>query len=308
MRVVFLGNDRWSEPSLRAVTASRHDLASVITRVPRAAGRGGAPRPTAVSEAARALSLPLHEVETVKDGPGLRALRDAAPDVLAVVAYGEILPREVLYVARVAPVNVHFSLLPELRGADPVRRAILSGRDVTGVTTMRIDEGLDTGPVLLQAQEPIRYDDDAGSLGERLAERGGGLLVETLDGLEAGAIEERLQDESRATLAPKLRPQEEWIDWTEDAEGVTRRVRALAPEPGARTTFRGALLKVLRARPVDGVGGPGEVVASTKQGVAVATGKGAVTLEVVVPEGRPRMRGEDWARGRRPEVGERLGA
>jgi methionyl-tRNA formyltransferase len=307
VRVVFLGNDPWSVPSLRAVGASRHDLALVLTRVPRPAGRGGAPRPTAVGEAGRTLALPLREVETVKEGPGFESLRDAAPDVMAVVAYGEILPREVLDVPRVAPVNLHFSLLPQLRGADPVRWAIIEGLAVTGVTTMRIDEGLDTGPILLQAEERIRDDDDGGSLGERLAERGGELLVETLDGLEAGAIEERPQDEERATVAPKLRPEEEWIDWSEGAERAVRRIRALAPDPGARTRIRGRTLKVLRAHRVDGGGVPGAVTAVSKRTVSVSARDGAVALDEVLPEGRRRMRGEEWARGQRLEVGERFG-
>jgi methionyl-tRNA formyltransferase len=307
MRVVFLGNARWSVPSLRALAASRHDLALVLTRVPRPAGRGGSPRPTSVAETARRLSLPVREVETVREGEGLRALHDAAPDVLAVVAYGEILPPEVLTTARVAPLNLHFSLLPRLRGADPVRRAILDGLEVTGVTTMLMDEGLDTGPVLLQIEEPIRDDDDAGVLGERLAERGGRLLVETLDGLEAGAIEERPQDDSIATVAPKLLPEEEWIDWSEDARSVNRRIRALSPEPGARTRYGDAVLKVLRATAVDEEGDPGRVVISTKREVVVAAGTGAMKLEEVLPEGRRRMRGEEWARGRRLRVGERLG-
>jgi methionyl-tRNA formyltransferase len=260
-----------------------------------------------VAQASRALSLPLFEAATVKEGPGLEALRDAAPDVMAVVAYGEILPREVLDVPRVAPVNVHFSLLPRLRGADPVRRAILEGLGVTGVTTMRIDEGLDTGPILLQGEERIRDDDDGGSLGERLAERGGSLLVETLDGLEAGAIEERPQEEGAATLAPKLRPEEEWIDWSEHAEHVVRRIRALAPDPGARTGIRGRILKVLRAHRALGDGEPGAVVEVSKRTVLVAAGDGAVALDEVLPEGRRWMRGEEWARGQRLEVGERLG-
>jgi methionyl-tRNA formyltransferase len=260
-----------------------------------------------VAQTSRALSLPLLEAATVKEGPGLEALRDAAPDVIAVVAYGEILPREILDVPRVAPVNVHFSLLPQLRGADPVRRAVLEGLELTGVTTMRIDEGLDTGPILLQAEEPIRDDDDGGSLGERLAELGGGLLVKTLDGLEAGAIEERPQDERGATMAQKLRPEEEWIDWSVDAELIVRRIRALAPDPGARTTILGRTLKVLRAHRVRGDGEPGSIVQVSKRIVVVAAGDGAVAVDEVLPAGRRRMRGEEWARGRRLKVGERFG-
>ncbi len=145
MQVAFVGNAPWSVPSLEAVAGSRHEVGLVLTRVPRPAGRGRRLTPTPVADAARRLDLPLLEVETIRSGPGLDALVQAAPDVLAVVAYGEILPEAVLGVPRIAPVNVHFSLLPKLRGAAPVQRAILDGGDVTGVTTIRIDAGMDTG-------------------------------------------------------------------------------------------------------------------------------------------------------------------
>jgi methionyl-tRNA formyltransferase len=307
VRTVFLGNDPWSVPSLLAVAGSGHELALVATRVPRPAGRGGRPRPTEVARTAREAGLPLAEVETVKEGPGLDALREAGPEVLVVVAYGEILPAEVLGLPTAAPVNVHFSLLPALRGANPVARAILEGHPVTGVTTMRMDQGLDTGPTLLQEEEPVRDRDDAGTLGDRLARLGGDLLVRTLDRLERGEVRERPQDQSLATAAPRFRPEEEWIDWGEDAEAVWRRVRALAPDPGARTRFRDRTMKVLRVRPSEGSGEPGTVLEVSHAGPMVAAGQGAILLEEVVPEGRRRMPGADWARGARPEPGERLG-
>jgi methionyl-tRNA formyltransferase len=307
VRTVFLGNDPWSVPSLEAVAASRHEVALVVTRQPRPAGRGGKLRATPVAEAARTLGFRLLETPTVKKEPGYATLKEAAPDVLVVVAYGEILPAEVLALPRIAPVNVHFSLLPALRGADPVRRAILEGLEETGVTTMRMDEGMDTGPVLLQATEPIRDDEDAGSLGGRLAAAGGRLLVETLDALEAGTLEERPQHHDRATMAPKLKAEDEWIDWTQDAPTVTRLVRALAPEPGARTRFRGGLLKVLRVQPAAHEGRAGEVTHVGKDALVVGTGRGGLSLERVVPEGRKPMSGADFARGQRLEVGERFG-
>jgi methionyl-tRNA formyltransferase len=279
----------------------------VASRVPRPAGRGGKLRATPVVEAARAFPVPLAEVETVKRGAGFEAIQNAAPDALVVVAYGEILPKDILEIPRSAPVNVHFSLLPALRGADPVRRAILDGLNVTGVTTIRMDEGADTGPILLQQQEPIRDGDDAGSLGARLAEAGGSLLVRTLDRLEAGDLQERPQDDAAATLAPKLRPEEEWIDWSEDARRVGLRVRALAPDPGARTRFRRRILKVLRARVSDEVGGePGTIVTVSRDALGIAASTGVVYLEEVLPEGRKRMSGAEFTRGYRPEVGEHL--
>ncbi len=307
MRAAFLGNAPWSVPSLEALTDSSHQVVVSITRDPRPAGRGGRPRPTAVADAAQRLGLPLMEIATVREGEGLQALRESAPDVLVVVAYGEILPPDVLGLPRVAPVNVHLSLLPGLRGADPVRRAILDGLETTGVTTMQMDEGLDTGPILLQVEEPIRADDDGGSLGGRLAGIGGRLLIETLDGLEAGTVKERPQDDRAATMAPKLKPEEEWIDWSEPAEMVARRVRALSPEPGARTTFRGRVTKVLRATPTPAGGSPGSIVEISHDRLVVGAGRGSVALDLVVPEGRKPMSGAAFARGRRPEPDERFG-
>lgn len=307
MRVVFLGNDPWSVPSVEALASSPHELALVITRVPKPAGRKGELRPTAVAARARELGLPLLETATVKRDEGFEAIRSQAPDILAVVAYGEILPADVLELPGVAPVNVHFSLLPALRGADPVRRAILAGLAETGVTTMRMDAGMDTGPILLQASERIRDEDDSASLGERLALVGGELLVRTLDALESGSVSEQIQDDSQATMAPKLKPEDEWIDWSLPAGEVWRLVRALAPEPGAKTRFREKVLKVVRAELVDGAGEAGAVLEVSKDRLAVAAGEGALALDEVVPEGRKRMTGAEFARGQRPSPGERLG-
>ena len=307
MRVVFLGNDPWSVPSVEALASSSHELALVVTRVPKPAGRKGELRPTAVAEAARSLELPLLETTTVKRDEGFEAIREQAPDILAVVAYGEILPQEVLDLPKVAPVNVHFSLLPALRGADPVRRAILEGLTETGVTTMRMDQGMDTGPVLLQASEPIRETDDSETLGERLAAIGGELLVRTLDGLESGEVREQEQDHELATMAPKLKAEDEWIDWTRPAEEIWRQVRALAPDPGAKTRLRDKVLKVVRAERIEESGDPGAVIEASNHRFAVAAAEGALAIEEVIPEGRKRMSGVDFARGQRPSVGERLG-
>jgi methionyl-tRNA formyltransferase len=311
VRVAFLGNAAWSVPSLEALAESTHDLVLVMTRGPKPAGRGNRLTPTPVAEEARRRGLPLVEIATIKHGEGLEALRRAAPDVLAVVAYGEILPTEVLDVPSRAPVNVHFSVLPELRGAAPVQRALLEGMEATGVTTIRMDAGMDTGPVLLRAEEAILPDDDAGSLGARLAAIGGRLLVDTLDRLEAGALSEKPQDEGAATVARKLTTDDRLIDWADDAAAIARRVRALAPAPGATTPFRGTSLKVLKAsarelheRSPETM--PGRVRVFEGGGVGVATGDGVLVLDEVAPAGRRRMTGEAFARGYRPD-GETLG-
>lgn len=307
MRVVFLGNDPWSVASVEALASSSHDLVLVVTRDPRPAGRRGELRETAVAEAARRLELPLLETKTVKREEGFEAIRDAEPDILAVVAYGEILPLDVLELPRVAPVNVHFSLLPGLRGADPVRRAILEGHEETGVTTMRMDEGMDTGPVLLQAKEQVLDDDDSSSLGLRLAAVGGELLVKTLDGLESGEVTEHVQDHALATMAPKLKPEDEWIDWREAAERIWRRIRALAPDLGAKTRFRDRVLKVLAAQPAEETGEPGAVVEASKERLVVAAGEGSLAIQAVVPEGRKQMTGIEFARGQRLQPGDVFG-
>jgi methionyl-tRNA formyltransferase len=306
LAIAYLGNDRWSVPPLEAIAASRHDVRIVVTRTPRPGRRGGVDVPTPVALAARRLGLPLAEVETARSGEGLEVLTAAAPDILVVVAYGEILPHAVLSIPAIAPVNVHFSLLPALRGASPVRTALLHGLDETGVSTIAMDEGLDTGGILMQAAERIAPEDDAGSLGERLARLGGGLLVRTVERLAAGTIDPVPQDDARATYAAKLTASDRRIDWGRPAEQVVNRVRAFAPDPGATTTMRQAPLKILRARATGGSGIAGEVVAVDADGFVVAAGVGAVRVLDLAPAGRARMSASAFVNGFRPVVGERL--
>jgi methionyl-tRNA formyltransferase len=313
MRVAFLGNDAWSVPSLRALaTADDVDLELVLTNPPRPAGRGSLLTPTAVADVAAESDLPLLEVDRVRDGEGFDALDAREPDAIVVVAYGEILTPDVLDIPRLGAVNVHLSLLPRWRGAAPVQRAILEGDEVTGVSVMLMDEGLDTGPVLLTAGTRIGDDEDAGSLGARLADLGGPLLIEALRGLDDGSLEPHPQDHAAATVAPKLLPDERTIDWTHPSEAIVRRVRAFAPEPGAVTTFRQGRLKVLVARGHEGdrslTGGstPGEIAAWDRNPLVEAW-PGHVELVEVAPAGRKRMAGADWARGARIRPGEHLG-
>jgi methionyl-tRNA formyltransferase len=311
IRVAFLGNDPWSVPSMEALAGEPEiDLALVVTNPPKPAGRSGVPRPTAVANAAHRLGMTLHESDGVNARSGFAALHGASPDVLVVVAYGQLLTRDVLEIASLGAVNVHFSLLPRWRGAAPVQHAILAGDDVTGVSVMRLDEGLDTGPILGELIDPIRPEDDAGSLGARLARLGGMLLVGVVRQLAAGGLPARAQDERKATAAPKLGARERTLDWGAPADQVVRRVRALAPEPGATTTFRGEPLKVVSAAvagdTTEGSSRRGEVIAADARGVAIAAGDGAVRLLEVAPAGRKRMSAGDWARGARFEPHERL--
>lgn len=307
LRVTFLGNDRWSVPSLRALASSAHDVVAVVTAEPKPAGRGNRLRPTPVADAARELELPLIEVETVRSDPGRSELASTEPDVLAVVAYGELLPKPVLRLPRIAPVNLHFSLLPRLRGASPVQTALLHGLEETGVSTIVMDEGMDTGPVLIQRRLPIGPGDDAGSLGDRLASLGARVLVESIDALADGGAKPSPQDEALATYAPKFRPEDRALDWSNGARSSVNRIRALSPEPGATTTFRDHDLKVFAAEVVPASGEPGAIVEVSKDGFIVATGDGGVRPLELAPAGRGRMRSRDFVNGYRPTVGERLG-
>lgn len=308
VRVAFLGNDVWSVPSLEALhdASDRIMLTLVVTRDPRPGRRGSGPVPTPVARAARERTVPLVETPTVRSGAGLERLRAARPDALAVVAYGELLTPEVLQVAELGAVNVHFSLLPRWRGAAPVQHALLAGDERTGVTTMLIDEGLDTGPVLERVEEPVLSEDDAGTLGERLASIGAGLLVSSIEGLASGRLWGRPQS-GEATPAPKIGASDRALDWTEPSGDLLRRIRALSPTPGATTSFRGRELKILRANAEDATGEPGSIVRVDDTGFAVAAGEGGLRPSVVVPAGRSRMPAADFTRGARPRVGERLG-
>jgi methionyl-tRNA formyltransferase len=314
MRVGFLGNAPWSVPTLEALaSAADVEIPLVITNPARPAGRGSRLRRTSVAEAAEGLDLMLLEVDGVRAGPGFEAIADLDPDALVVVAYGELLTPDVLAVPRLGVVNVHFSLLPRWRGASPVQRAILEGDDVTGVSIMLMDEGLDTGPVLEVGEEPIETDDDAGSLGDRLARAGALLLLDTLRALEAGTAHPEPQGQEGATQARRLGPADRHLDWTGDPSVLTRRVRALSPSPGAVATFRGAPLKVMRAEPVipeelppEAGARPGVVRVGPDGVPRVDTPSGQVRLLDVAPADRTRMSGADWARGARIQPGERL--
>jgi methionyl-tRNA formyltransferase len=313
VRVLFLGNDAWSVPTLEAlVDAADVEVATAITNPPRPAGRGSKLRPTAVAEASVRLGVPVLEVDGVRAGRGRAAVDRLEPDAIVVVAYGELLTPEVLDVPSLGTVNLHFSLLPRWRGAAPVQRAILEGDEVTGVSVMLVDEGLDTGPVLARA-DVVVGDDDAGTLGDRLAMLGAPMVVESLRQLEAGTAQPVAQDHAAATSAAKLTVEERTIDWRQPAASVVRRVRAFAPASGATTTFRGAPLKVLRAEMGVTAGwmlwaaAVGELSPDPDGVPRVSAGDGQqVRLLEVAPAGRARMSGADWARGARLQPGEQL--
>jgi methionyl-tRNA formyltransferase len=307
MRLIFLGTGRLGLPALRAIVESKeHEVTAVVTQPDRPAGRGLKARPSPVKELAEELGLSVFQPERVNRE--VQRIRAWKPDALVAAAYGQILSKELLEVPRLGSINLHASLLPKYRGAAPIQWAIIQGETITGVTTFLMDEGLDTGPILLQRSLPISDEDTAGTLEERLAKLGAGLMIETLRGLEAGTLVPRAQDDSQASYAPKITKELGRLDWTKSARELFNLIRALNPAPGAYTFYKGARLKVHRSHVVDlAEGEPGEVI-GLSGGLIVRAGEGALELLEVQPEGKRAMSGEDFARGRRITLGERLEA
>jgi methionyl-tRNA formyltransferase len=311
VRLVFAGTPATAVPSLLALLASPHEVVAVVTRPDARSGRGRTLAPSPVKEVALEHGLEVLTPVTPGDPDFLARLTALAPDCCPVVAYGALVPRSVLDVPAVGWVNLHFSLLPAWRGAAPVQRALMAGDDVTGATTFLLEEGLDTGPVLGTLTETVRSDDTAGSLLDRLAHAGAGLLVATMDGIADGSLHAVPQPPDGVSHAPKLLTHEAQVRWGLPAHVVDRHVRGCTPAPGAWTTLRGERVKVgplgmpPAASPPDLSLVPGELHV-TKRSVLVGTGSSPVELREVRPHGRKPMAGADWARGIRIAPGERF--
>ena len=306
MRIAFLGTPAAAVPALRALLhADDVEVAAVVTNPDRPSGRGRRLQPPPVKVAASEAGVEIWQPQRprhVRDELAALGL-----DAAAVVAYGALLPADVLEVPAKGFVNLHFSLLPRWRGAAPVQHALLAGDAETGVTCFVLDEGMDTGPVLLERGVAIGADETAGELVDRLAQLGAPLLVDAVRGLVDGHLQPVAQDPGAATLAPKIATADAVLDWSRPAVELERAVRAYNPAPGASTSFRGARLKVHRARRTpDRPGTPGTVV-GVEGGPVVACGEDALVLSEVQPAGRARMSGEAFANGNRP-AGVVLGA
>ncbi len=308
MRLVFCGTPAHAVPSLEALAAKRPswEIALVLSQPDRGRGRGRRVLPSPVKEAAVRLGLAVETPEKLTTAEMKARLAALRPDVVAVVAYGKIFRPWLLELPRFGCVNVHFSLLPRHRGVAPVARAILAGDVETGVTTMGMDPGVDTGPVYLQRRAAIAPRETCGALTPRLGALGAPLLVETIERVAAGTLAPAPQDETLATTAPALTKEDGRVDWGRPAEEIARRVRALEPWPGAFTTLRGEPFKIGRARAAPGEAPPGAfVVVEGKP--AIGTGEGILLLEEVQAAGRNRVDGAAWMRGAHPREGERFG-
>jgi methionyl-tRNA formyltransferase len=288
VRVVFFGSPEFAVPSLAAV-AERHEVVAVVTQPDRPAGRGAKLQAPAVKLLAAERGLPVLQPLKLRDGVLAAELAARSPDLFVVVAYGRILPPDLLAVPRLGPWNVHASLLPKYRGAAPIQWAVIRGERETGVSIMRMEEGLDTGPVAAVAVEPIREDDTAGSLAARLAPLGAKLLVETLPAIAAGGLVLRPQDHAAATLAPPLGKADGQLDFRQPAGLVSARARGVDPWPSATVMLDGQPAKVFAPTLVDGNGSPGEVLGLLPQGLAVACGEGAVAFAEIQLPGRKRL-------------------
>jgi len=304
-RIVFAGTPDFSVPALDALVGAGVAPVAVFTQPDRPAGRGRRLTPPPVKRAAEAHGLAVHQPERLGDDEAAQ-IRALAPDLMVVVAYGQILRRNVLEAPRRGCVNVHASLLPRWRGAAPIQRALLAGDEQTGVTLMQMDEGLDTGPMLAREATAISADETAGSLHDRLARVGADLLVAHLDDLLAGAITPEPQPEEGVTYAAKLTNAESWLDPAEPAEQLERRVRALAPVPGARVHLGETQVRVLAAHAAAGQPDdqPGTVAAAGSQGIEVATGQGRLCITRLKPAGGREQSAADYLNGRRLAPGE----
>jgi methionyl-tRNA formyltransferase len=304
MRTVFFGTPRWAVPSLDSLAKSNIDVVAVVTNPDRPAGRGMDLRASPVKERASELGLPVLQPPSARAPEFHDALSRLAPDVCTVVAYGKILPGDLLAIPRLGFVNLHFSLLPEYRGAAPVQRAVMQGRTSTGTSVMVLTEGMDEGPVLASSRTTIREEETAGELGDRLADEGSVLLVETLTAYGAGDLSPVEQDHARATYAPKITTEEARIDWGHTAATIRNQVRGLNPQPGAWTRLRDRRVKVWSVEPNPQGGlAPGEL-ATGDDALVVGTADAALSLRRLQLEGKSATSGPEAARGLRLARGE----
>lgn len=312
LKIVFLGTPSLSRTVLDGLIRAGHEIKLVITQPDREKGRGRNVIMSPVKELALDRGIPLFQPERLRSEESISHLsdflKDDPADLFVVAAFGQILPQAVLDMPRLGCVNVHTSLLPHLRGAAPIQAAILEGLEQTGVTIMQMDAGLDTGPILLQEAVPIEKTESAGSLTDKLAVLGTGLLLKALDALECGRLGPVPQS-GESTYAPQIKKEDGLLNFEEDAALLERRVRAFDPWPGTYTFLRGRRLKITAAAlPREEVSGePGEVLSADANGILVACGRGALTLLRLQPEGKKEMDAAAYLRGYPLEKGERLG-
>ncbi len=306
MRLVYMGTPQFAVAPLRALAEAGHRIESVVTRTDKPAGRGRSIVPPPVKTAAAELGIPVHQPKRVRDPLFIETLRTLNPEMVVVAAYGQILPKEILTLPRFGCINIHASLLPAYRGAAPINWAIIRGEAETGITVMQMDEGMDTGGMLLQEACPIDPDDTAGTLAGKLSELGARLIVKALPQIESGALRPAVQDSAKATLAPLLKKEDGLIDWKLPAAEIHNRVRGLSPWPGAYTFLEGKIVKIVAAGAVPGSGEAGRLYAADSRTLDVGTGKDLLRVVMLQPEGKKPMAAADFLRGHRGIEGKKF--
>ena len=311
MRLVFMGTPDFSVPALEALIRGGHTVEAVVTQPDKPKGRGGAVQMTPVKEAALAHNIPVWQPAKIRKDPEFLAkLKALDPEVIVVIAFGQILPREVLELPKYGCINIHASLLPMYRGAAPIQQVILDGQKETGVTTMYMEEGLDTGDMLLKTVVPIAADETGGSLHDKLAEAGGDLILETLRGLEAGTLT-RIPQEGENFYAVLITNTLGKIDWTKDAASIERLIRGMSPWPSAYTSLGTKTVKLWKAQVLpqgpEVKAEPGTVVSVSKDSFSVQTGDGLLLILELQLEGKKRMETAAFLRGCPLKKGDRLG-
>ena len=308
MRIVFMGTPEFAVPCLEALLKTEDTVVGIVTQPDRPKGRGQQLAPSPVKVIAQRQHLPLLQPTKMKDASFMAELSAWKPDLIAVAAFGRILPAAILSLPPRGCINVHGSLLPKYRGAGPIQWAIINGETETGITTMLMDEGMDTGAMLLQESVPIAPDDTAGTLSPRLAEVGGRLLVDTLVQLKKGALTPTRQDDSQATLAPLLKKEDGVIDWGMPAVRLANRIRGLTPWPGAYTFSKADRWTICRATAIDEPAplAPGQIAALTKDAIHVATGRGMLAIRELQPANSRRMPAGQYLAGHPLQVGMQL--
>ena len=307
MRVLFWGTPEFAAPSLRALIGEGFEVVGAVTQPDKPQGRSREIIPSPVKQIAADEEIPVFQPKNARDPELLEMLKVIKPDISIVVAYGHILPQAIIDLPRLGTLNIHASLLPELRGAGPIQAAIRQGLTETGVTLMRVVQALDAGPVILQKETEIFDDETFGELQMRLAELGALTLVEALTLISLGKVKEKPQDDSRATYAPKVTRDSSRIDWGQSALEISRLIRASDPKPGAFTKTPKGDVKLFGPKVMDGIKGePGEVLKIMGE-LVIACGIDALRIAEVQPSGKKRMSAHEWALGRGPTVGDRWG-
>jgi len=303
MRIVFIGTGEIGVPTLQALLKSEHEIVAVVTQPDKPVGRAQLVEPSAIKKAltggaagGRPLSLPILQPARIKERQAIEEIRALEPNIIAVAAYGQILPPDVLEIPKIGCLNLHASLLPRWRGAAPIQAAIVAGDRETGITVMYMDEGLDTGDIMLQRKTTILPSDTGRSVHDRLANIAPDTLLNALRLLAEGNAPRIPQDNTLATYAPKLKREDGKIDWSESADVIERKIRAFNPWPGAYMTIDGRNLKIFSGSVVDLNGKPGQILSGEKE-LVIAAGKGALSLSDVQLEGKRRMSASEFLRG-----------